>query len=103
MERIAFKFKLKSGKLNEYIQAHNNVWPEMLNLLEKAGIFNYTIWNNGDEIFGYYETEDVCHASETVSQSEINTKWQKEMDKLRENARQEMNCVFSFKLTKSEG
>jgi len=99
MERIAFNFKLKPDTLSEYIQAHNDVWPEMLELLGKAGISNYTIWNKNDEIFGYYETEDPVKTNKIISDSEINTKWQKEMDKLRVDSGSDMKCVFKFRLT----
>ena len=54
MERYAWKAEILPGKLEEYITRHNNIWPEMKQVLHEAGIRNYTIWNVGNELFGYY-------------------------------------------------
>ena len=57
MEKYAWKANIKEGCLEEYIKRHDQIWPEMKDLLKKAGIKNYTIWNTGTELFGYYECE----------------------------------------------
>ena len=57
MERYAWKAKIKEGKRAEYIKRHDEIWPEMKELLKSAGIFNYSIWNVDDDLFGYYECE----------------------------------------------
>ena len=49
-------------------------------MLNDAGIKNYTIWNVGDEMFGYYECEKgVDFASTVQANSEINKKWDEYM------------------------
>ena len=75
MERYAWKAKIIPGKLEEYRKRHNNIWPEMEAMLKEAGISNYSIWNTGDELFGYYECESIEKASEIQSHSKINAKW----------------------------
>ena len=50
MERFAWKAVVKDGMLDEYINRHANIWPEMKDVLKKAGISNYTIWNTGNEL-----------------------------------------------------
>ena len=57
MERYAWKAIVKDGKLDEYVKRHNEIWPELKQVLKDAGISNYTIWNVGNELFGYYECE----------------------------------------------
>ena len=52
MERYAWKATVLPGKLEEYIRRHNEIWPEMKDVLHQAGIRNYTIWNVGNELFG---------------------------------------------------
>ena len=52
MEKYAWKATIIEGKLEEYIKRHNEIWPEMLEILSNAGIVNYTIWNVGNELFG---------------------------------------------------
>lgn len=41
-----------------------------------AGIVNYSIWNTGDELFGYFEcTEGVAHAEAVQAGSAVVDKW----------------------------
>ena len=47
----------------------------MKQVLHEAGIRNYTIWNVGNELFGYYECDSVEYASNVQANSEINAKW----------------------------
>lgn len=80
MEKYAWKGKIKQGCLDEYIKRHAEIWPEMVEMLKQAGIKNYTIWNVGDEMFGYYECEKgVNFASDVQANSEINKKWDEYM------------------------
>ena len=55
MERYAWKAKVKEGMLEEYIRRHDEIWPEMKQMLHEAGVRNYSIWNVGGDLFGYYE------------------------------------------------
>lgn len=57
MERVAWKGRIKPGCKEEYIRRHDAIWPEMTALLKEAGIRDYTIFANGNELFGYYECE----------------------------------------------
>ena len=57
MQRYAWKARILPGMHDEYVKRHDEIWPEMLALLREAGIRNYSIWNTGDELFGYYECE----------------------------------------------
>ena len=81
MERFAWKGHIKPGKLAEYKRRHDEIWPEMLQVLKEAGIKNYTIWSDGDEVFGYYECENgVEYAHKVQASSPVVDKWNKYMD-----------------------
>ena len=75
MERYAWKAKVREGMLEEYIRRHDEIWPEMKQMLREAGVRNYSIWNVGEDLFGYYECDSVAQASQVQSCSEINAKW----------------------------
>lgn len=80
MEKYAWKARIKSGKKEEYIARHNNIWPEMVDVLKKAGIYNYSIWIEGDTIFGYYECEKgVAYAAKIQAESEVVDRWNEYM------------------------
>ena len=75
MQRFAWKARVLPGMLDEYIRRHDEIWPEMTALLNAAGIRNYTIWNVGDELFGYYESEDITFAAKVQAESPVVDKW----------------------------
>lgn len=76
MERYAWKAQVVEGKLEEYIRRHKEIWPELVEVLRQAGIRNYTIWNVGNELFGYYECEKgTAYAAEVQAQSPVVDRW----------------------------
>ena len=79
MERYAWKATVLPGKLEEYIQRHDNIWPEMKEVLAAAGIRNYTIWNVGNELFGYYECDSIEYAAKVQADSPVVDKWNEYM------------------------
>ena len=80
MERYAWKATIKPGTLDEYVRRHNAIWPELKALLKEAGITNYTIWNVGNELFGYYECEQgVAYAAQKQAGSPIVDRWNEYM------------------------
>jgi L-rhamnose mutarotase len=44
MKKLAFKMKLKPGFKEEYARRHAAIWPELKQLLSKAGIHDYSIY-----------------------------------------------------------
>ncbi|MDA3957881.1 L-rhamnose mutarotase [Oceanispirochaeta sp.] len=44
MKRLAFKMKLKPGCAEEYKKRHNNLWPELAELLKSSGVSDYSIF-----------------------------------------------------------
>ena len=44
MQRVALKMKLHPGKTEEYKHRHDELWPEMKDLLKSIGVEDYTIF-----------------------------------------------------------
>ena len=44
MHRVAFKMKLFPGKEEEYKKRHDELWPDLEQLLKQAGISEYSIF-----------------------------------------------------------
>ena len=81
MERYAWKATVLPGKLPEYIRRHNEIWPEMKALLKEAGIRNYTICSDGEELFAYYQGEKgVAFAERTQAGSPVVDRWNAYME-----------------------
>ena len=79
MERFMWLAKIKPGMLNEYVKRHDEIWPEMTEVLNQAGIHNYTIWNYNDQVIGYYECESVEHAAKIQRESAVVDRWNEYM------------------------
>jgi L-rhamnose mutarotase len=79
MDKCVWKARILPGKYDEYVRRHNEIWPEVTEALNKAGIHNYTIWSNGDEIFGYYECKDLTFTKKALINIPIFHKWREYM------------------------
>ena len=105
MEKYAWKGKIVEGALDEYIKRHDALWDEMKEVLTEAGIVNYTIWNVGNELFGYYECEKgIEHAARVQRESPVVDKWNEYMKDIlimeldpETGAQPQLKNVFSFK------
>lgn len=104
MERYAWKAKLKEGMLDEYRRRHDLIWQNMKDVLREAGICNYSIWNVGDELFGYYECKKgVEYAAKIQAASAVVTMWNEYMSDVMEmepdpvtGAQPKLQEVFRF-------
>ena len=80
MEKYAWKATIVEGALEEYKRRHDALWDEMKQVLTEAGIVNYTIWNVGNEMFGYYEClKGIEHAAKVQRESEVVKRWDEYM------------------------
>ena len=102
MERYAWKGRVK-GDIAEYKRRHDEIWPEMKEVLHAAGITNYSIWNVGDELFGYYECKNgVEFAAKVQNESPVIERWNEYMDDILElemepnGAQKKLVEVFRF-------
>jgi L-rhamnose mutarotase len=78
-QRSAFVLHVRPGRIDEYVEAHRNVWPEMLDSLRGAGIRNYSIFRAGNAVFGYFEADDLTAVELFLSKQEVCTRWQDTM------------------------
>jgi L-rhamnose mutarotase len=44
MKRFGFKMKMKPGCREEYIKRHNEIWPELAELIKAGGVSDYSIF-----------------------------------------------------------
>jgi L-rhamnose mutarotase len=80
MERYGIFFKLKPGKAEGYEKAHAEIWPEMSEALDAAGMRNYSIWREGDMLFAYYEVKNRDRMNKILAECEVYQKWRDLME-----------------------
>jgi L-rhamnose mutarotase len=76
IKRTGFKMRLLPGCMEEYKRRHNEIWPELVNLLKKEGIGNYSIFFDEEtNILLAYQEQAGESSSQDLGNSEIVKKW----------------------------
>ena len=72
--------KLKPGFREEYIKRHNEIWPELVQLLAKSGIHDYSIFldDETDTLFAFQQIAGES-GSQELGENEIVKKWWRHM------------------------
>ncbi len=79
MERVAFVMEVKEGEEREYVRRHDEIWPEILVDIEKAGIHQMNIFMHGRQLFLYMEVEDYRKAARILEASPGSVRWEEYM------------------------
>jgi len=79
VQRIAFLMRIQPGTEKEYRRRHQQVWPELLEDLKRAGCQNYSIYLRGTELFAYMEVEDLQRYLEIMATSLASERWEAHM------------------------
>jgi L-rhamnose mutarotase len=83
-QRSAFVLRVRPDRIDDYVAAHAAVWPELLAALRESGIGNYSIFRDGNQVFGYFESDDLEAAAQYLDAQEVCTRWQDAMADLLE-------------------
>ena len=80
MARYCFLLRVRPERLDEYRRRHAAVWPEMLSALADTGWRNYSLFLHDDGLLvGYVEAVDLQASLEAMAATEVNARWQAEM------------------------
>ena len=55
MKRYGAVIKVQPESLDEYVRLHENIWPDILEMIEKCNIRNYSIYHRDGYLFSYFE------------------------------------------------
>ena len=82
MNRYGMVFRIRPELKEEYKKAHDEIWPEMAQAIHDSGLRNYSIFFRDDgTLYAYYEAEDAEKSAEYMASQEVNTRWQKAMER----------------------
>lgn len=76
MHRVASVMKLHPGQAEEYKKRHDEIWPELAELLKSVGIQEYSIFldENTLSLFAFFKAEDP-EALKRLPEQPIMKKW----------------------------
>lgn len=74
--RKAFVMQLNQGSKAEYKKRHDEIWPELVDVLKSHGGHNYSIflYEATNQLFGYVEIENE-ERWQQVAETEVCQKW----------------------------
>ncbi len=72
--RRAYSIELRPGALGEYVERHDNIWPELVAEFERLGIARLTAFEADPIVFYYAEILDEG-AFDRLWESEIHDRW----------------------------
>ena len=75
-ERYAFRMRLNPGMRAEYQKRHDEIWPELVDLLHRAGVSDYDIWLDEETnlLFGILTRTDD-HTMDALPLDPIMQRW----------------------------
>ena len=81
MKRVGMTWRVKPEHWEEYRDIHLNPWPELIEVIQAAGIRNYNIFAFGQRCFAYFEIEgdDVQAALDAVTNTDVKARWDEQV------------------------
>ena len=88
MQRLAFKMKLLAGFEKEYEKRHDEIWPELRDLLKSKGISQYSIYldEKTSELFAVLELPSPETLNELPAEAIVKKWWDYMSDIMETNA-----------------
>jgi len=78
--RVCFELRIDPARIDEYVERHSPVWPEMLAEIAASGRRNYSLFlAEGGRLVGYYETDDDAASQAYLAASEVAARWEASM------------------------
>lgn len=95
MERHAFFARLKPGFQEAYIEAHQNVPPELMALYRRAGIQSMSVFLPEDALFLYLECADFKNAIALLASDPVEREWRERIASMLDGSDfRELNGIF---------
>jgi L-rhamnose mutarotase len=88
MQRIAFKMKLFDGYEDEYKKRHDEIWPDLKNLLKETGVEEYSIFLDRETniLFGILKIKNALKLDELPGHPVMKKWWAYMKDIMDSNA-----------------
>lgn len=86
-QRIAFKMYLSEGQKEEYKKRHDEIWPELKQLLKEAGISEYSIFldEETNTLFAFHKIEGGVGAQDLGTKAIVQKWWAYMQDIMKTN------------------
>jgi L-rhamnose mutarotase len=77
MQRECFLLRIKKDRIQQYLETHQAVWPELLDAIRTSGLRNWSLFIRPDGlVVGYLEGENIQESLRQLGRTEANARWQ---------------------------
>jgi L-rhamnose mutarotase len=84
-KRLAFRMRINPGVINEYKKRHDELWPELRQLLKESGISEYSIFYDHETNYLFaFQKQGGKQGSQDLGTNEIVKRWWKYMSDIME-------------------
>lgn len=59
MEHLAMVYRARPGKKDEYVRAHHEIWPEIVDVLRRGTVHEMRVFARGDMLFCFASMDSV--------------------------------------------
>ena len=75
MSRYAWVLEVRPGFEDEYKRRHDEIWPELIEEIRRAGQRDYAVFRHGLTLFGTFACDDIEQVYAVMRDSEVFKRW----------------------------
>ncbi|MEG8035080.1 L-rhamnose mutarotase [Sphingomonas sp. LR61] len=84
MQRILSRTRLRAGNEAAYDAVHASIPPALAARLRDAGVHDWTVWRDGQDLIHLIEVEDYRAMRRALADDPVNAEWQETINPLLE-------------------
>ena len=82
MEVICEMMKLKQEYVKDYVEMHNNTWPELIQAIKESGIVEEYIYMLGNLVMVIMKCENFTKCRKSLLEKRIFQKWTEKVQRM---------------------
>jgi L-rhamnose mutarotase len=83
-ECVGHVWRIRPGRVAEYDERHARVWPELEELMRRAGVSSYSIYRWREIVFSHMEVDDYERLVDLYAGDPVAERWEAEFAELLE-------------------
>lgn len=83
IEHVCIAWRIRDGKVDEYMARHAHMWPELEARLRELGLVDATIFRSGRDCYGHFQVRGGWEAHVAAYDADpLGQRWEREFGEL---------------------